>query len=95
MLFTFFTFVGLFFTTRLSLILRDRLAGYDQRPPIKVVETNVSVLSLRKKYDLLKRLENEHLAEHSKLRLIYASHFLDDLNPYIIRAPNMSKGLQW
>ena len=95
MLFTFFTFIGLCFSARMSLILRDRLSGYDQRPPVKVVETNVSVLSLRRKYDLLKRLENEHLAEHSKLRLIYASHFLDELNPYIIRAPNMSKGLQW
>jgi hypothetical protein len=61
-----------------------------------VTETSVQEIKLMMdKLDLLKVLENEYVAEHDKMRLIYASHFLDELNPHIIRAANLTKGLRW
>jgi hypothetical protein len=71
------------------------IAGYDNRFE-KKNDTDIGLLRLyRNKYDLLKILERDDIVEQEKLRLIYASHFLDDMNPYVIKGPNFTKGLKW
>jgi hypothetical protein len=102
-LITFISFVGLYNITRFVTFkifneLNNR-PGYDERPlstrSVKN-DTDIGLLRLyRNKYDLIKALEREDLVELDKLRLIYASHFFDELNPYIIRAPNFTRGLRW
>jgi hypothetical protein len=85
-----------------------KLDGYDQRPIncqrytfdqryIKnVTETSVQeIKTFMDKKALLNVLEKENMLAEDKLRLIYAAHFLDELNPNKIRAGNITKGLRW
>jgi hypothetical protein len=44
---------------------------------------------------LLNILEKENMLDQDKLRMIYAAHFFDELNPNKIRAGNITKGLRW
>ena len=80
----------------------DQRYTFDQRPincqmPIKnVTETSVQEIKMfMDKKALLNVLEKENMLVQDKLRLIYAAHFLDDLNPNTIRAGNITKGLRW
>jgi hypothetical protein len=83
-----------------------KLDGYDQRytfdqksyqmPISNVTETSVQeIKTFMDKKALLNVLEKENMLAEDKLRLIYAAHFLDELNPNKIRAGNITKGLRW
>jgi len=67
-----------------------------QMPISNVTETSVQEIKMfMDKKALLNVLENENMLAEDKLRLIYAAHFLDELNPNKIRAGNITKGLRW
>ena len=68
-------------------------SGDDQRPFIKN-DTDISVInSFVDKYNLLKKLQSNHLSELTKLQLIHNSYLLPDLT--ITISPNLTKGLEW
>ena len=68
-------------------------SGDDKRPFIKN-DTDISVInSFVDKYNLLKKLQSNHLSELTKLQLIHNSYLLPDLT--ITISPNLTKGLEW
>jgi hypothetical protein len=81
-----------------------KLDGFDQRytersyqmPISNVTETSVQEIKMfMDKKALLNILEKENMLDQDKLRMIYAAHFFDELNPNKIRAGNITKGLRW
>jgi hypothetical protein len=69
--------------------------GFDQRNVQENVTSISEIATFMSKKELLKELEDENIIEQKKLQLIYASHFLEELNPHVIKAPNLTKGLKW
>jgi hypothetical protein len=89
--------IGMYFLTpfRVSTQFSKKYNGSDQRPKTDNDTQLYEIKVIMDKYDLLKVLQDNNIIEQEKLRLIYASHFLDEINPYIIKPPNLTKGLKW
>jgi hypothetical protein len=47
------------------------------------------------KMKLLRLLQSSEINDEEKVRIIYKSHLLDEVNPNIIKPPNFTKGLKF
>jgi len=92
-MFCFFYLLAAVHTVYKNKIFYKYQSGDDQRPFIKN-DTDISVInSFVDKYNLLKKLQSNHLSELTKLQLIHNSYLLPDLT--ITISPNLTKGLEW
>jgi len=74
---------------------KQDLSGYDKRP---INETLVNLYEFNKNYQklkLLKKIQSNNTNEKDKIKLIYDSHLIDELNPNVIKPPNLTKGLKF
>jgi 3-methyladenine DNA glycosylase AlkC len=93
--FSLFFFIGSIYVTRIPFSLLCKKEGYDNRQITENV-THISIIRAHFiKRDLIKRLKDINIVDQEKIREIFASHLLDELNPNIIRGPNHMKGLRW
>lgn len=76
--------------------LEKELSGMDERPINNQSDCNLSTIRHHFfKMDVLNLLQSDSLDDNKKLAMIYNVAFLDDLNPNILRAGNLTKGLKW
>jgi hypothetical protein len=76
----------------------NKYSGFDQRPINNNNNSDGDINVIRGHFynlDILKLLESNLFNENQKLSIIYKAVLFDELNPNIIMAPNLTKGLKW
>jgi hypothetical protein len=93
---TLFTFICIKIFNNYSITKIFINSGNDERNIIIKNDTNIiKIKILMDKYKLLQKLQNNDIPNQVKLRKIYESHFFDEYNTYVIKPPNLTKGLKW
>jgi len=103
MLFFFILFLAIVSSFKKALFnsnkLKNEFNGYDQRFSNETGPIDFDVLyEFNRNYEkikLLEKLRSTNVNQYDKLKLIYNSRFLDDLNTNVIKAPNLTKGLKF
>jgi hypothetical protein len=79
--------------------LKYEFAGYDERFINKTEPINFDLLyEFNRNYEkvkLLEKLSSTNINQNDKLKLIYNSNVLYEMNPNVIKAPNLTKGLKF
>jgi hypothetical protein len=74
----------------------NKYSGYDYRPFDNKSEVDINVIrNYFFKKDLLHLLQSDSINYNQKILMIYKVALFDDINPYVISAPNLTKGLKW
>jgi len=79
---------------------KSNSSGADERP-LDIIQslenvTNIAeIIEVFKKNKLLKTLEDNNITNEQKIDILFLSRFVDELNPNVIKAPNLTKGLKW
>jgi hypothetical protein len=74
---------------------KNKYSGYDERP---LNQTYVNMYEVRKNHErmkLIKKLQSLNITDETKLKLIFESYLVDDLNPNVVKPPNLLKGLKF
>lgn len=72
-----------------------KYSGYDERPRNESFVNMYEIRKSHQKMKLLKMLKSPNISDEIKVKIIYDSYLLDELNPNIVRASNLSKGLRF
>jgi len=83
------------YTNNKNCINYKNCSGYDNRPYTNNETNIITIKDYFFKYKLLQSLNSSTTGKNEKMRIVYSSSFLDDFNPYVIKSPNVSKGLRW
>jgi len=75
--------------------VKKKYSGIDERP-INESSTDINTIKVyHEKMQLLKLLQSPEMNDEEKVKIIYNSRLLDDLNPNSIKPPNFTKGLRF
>jgi len=79
--------------------LKYEFAGYDERFINKTIPIDFDLLyEFTRNYErikLLEQLRSTNTTQNDKLKLIYNSNVLYEMNPNVIKPPNLTKGLKF
>ena len=79
--------------------LKNEFNGYDQRFSNETKTNDFELLYKfnrnYKKIKLLEKLRSTNINQNDKLKLIYNSNVLYEMNPNVIKGPNLTKGLKF
>ena len=103
MLFFLILFLALVSSLRKSVYnlnkLKSEFNGYDQRfsNETKTIDFELLYKFSRnyEKVKLLEKLRSTNINQNDKLKLIYNSNVLYEMNPNVIKPPNLTKGLKF
>jgi hypothetical protein len=73
--------------------IKKKYSGIDERPINETCADIHTIKLYHEKMKLLKLLQSSEINDEEKVKIIYKSRLLDELNPNIIKPPNFTKGL--
>lgn len=79
--------------------LKHEFSGYDERFSNETKTVDFELLyKFNRNYEkvkLLEKLRSKEIDQYEKIKLIYNSNVLYEMNPNVIKPPNLTKGLQF